>query len=51
MFVVNSLLQSSLKGGEAGIRRTAFVLLGGPGETKETVAESLCFAATAIARR
>jgi radical SAM superfamily enzyme YgiQ (UPF0313 family) len=29
---------------EAGIRRRGFLLFGGPGETKETVAESLAFA-------
>ena len=28
----------------AGIRRNGFLLLGGPGETKETVEESLAFA-------
>jgi radical SAM superfamily enzyme YgiQ (UPF0313 family) len=31
--------------GEAGIRRMGFLLLGGPGETQETVDESLAFAA------
>jgi radical SAM superfamily enzyme YgiQ (UPF0313 family) len=29
--------------GRAGIRQTGFLLLGGPGETRETVLESLCF--------
>jgi radical SAM superfamily enzyme YgiQ (UPF0313 family) len=29
---------------EAGIRRTGFLMLGGPGETRETVEESLAFA-------
>ena len=29
---------------DAGIRRTGFLLLGGPGETRETVEESLAFA-------
>jgi radical SAM superfamily enzyme YgiQ (UPF0313 family) len=29
---------------EAGIRRTGFLLLGGPGETRETIEESLSFA-------
>ncbi len=32
--------------GEAGIRRMGFLLLGGPGETQETVGESLAFAAS-----
>jgi radical SAM superfamily enzyme YgiQ (UPF0313 family) len=30
--------------GEYGIRRMGFLLLGGPGETRETVMESLAFA-------
>ena len=30
--------------GEQGIRRMGFLLLGGPGETRETVEESLAFA-------
>ena len=29
---------------DAGIRRTGFLLLGGPGETRETIEESLAFA-------
>ena len=45
-FVANGVRQVSDSLGAAGIRRTGFLLLGGPGETRDTVRESIDLAAS-----
>lgn len=43
-FGLDAIRRTSGMLGDVGIRRTGFLLLGGPGETKETVEQSLAFA-------
>lgn len=43
-FSLNDIRQTSQMLGDQGIGRMGFLLLGGPGETRETVEESLAFA-------
>ena len=43
-FTPNEVRDISGLFGDAGIERMGFLLLGGPGETRETVEESLAFA-------